>query len=613
MRNYAGEAELHPDVKRMLELSYADAETRGMPIEEGLVRLDKPGHTRQVAQLACCHEGRYTANAYAVGTLLGRIDEKQGLAMLSALAALQIADAGSEHYGGFRWYREESCVQDTNAAFFILMPLVTVRLTFPGALPSAHLEAIDRMLRLAAHWFGRECQEPQLYYPNKIMSDGALLLAIAGLLGDRLQLEKGIEFYGRWDEYTERRGWGWGENLSLVYQAVMLNALKAAVLVLEGTDGGSDDRLAARARLLAERLRRRMDELLAIVSFHDGEEFVPTIRSYNFDGRTRRDSLLWVLAGAMPLAAVRDRAFDLNQAAALLLFGGELAACRDARPPLPAPRVREDRIFDRSKSYTWIGQGVRLGTLNRFPVMPGSYQWPTWGLGWQSFPVSFSVRQEQVTFLRWRVDDGTHVRVHPAEGYSSAYLMPALFREEEMPDVRTACVQREGTAIVLRGMGGVRNKAAAIADEWVAHRYKGDIERIRTDDREWYVFRYAEASVAVTPLLGIAAGCRERGPLPVRVLREEGRVLLRQTLYDGEAQRLDHPLLETGWAVVCVDRAADRASLSGLLADVRIADRVVHDHEVPREPYTLIRDIEVQVPGSPPISLRVDPLADGRG
>lgn len=101
-------------------------------------------------------------------------------------------------------------IQDSNAAFFILMPLVAVRLSSPGVFPASHLESMQRMFRHAAAWFSRECRNPELFYPNKTMSDGAMLLAVAHFLGEPAYLQTATAYFKRWEEYTARRGWGWG-------------------------------------------------------------------------------------------------------------------------------------------------------------------------------------------------------------------------------------------------------------------------------------------------------------------------------------------------------------------------------------------------------------------
>lgn len=66
------------------------------------------------------------------------------------------------------------------------------------------------MFSHAAAWFSRECRTPELFYPNKTMSDGAMLLAIAHFLGEPEYLQTATAYFRRWEEYTVRRGWGWG-------------------------------------------------------------------------------------------------------------------------------------------------------------------------------------------------------------------------------------------------------------------------------------------------------------------------------------------------------------------------------------------------------------------
>lgn len=170
--------------------------------------------------------------------------------------------------------------------------------------------------------------------------------------------------------------------------------------------------------------------------------------------------------------------------------------------------------------------------------MPGSYQHPTWGLGWQSFPVSFSVKDQQVSYLRWYVDDSTAVRTHPAEDYRTAYLMPALFAKPLYPEVKTRSAQQANALVVVRSMTRLHNRAAEIADEWVIHRYDGEVERVvnAAGDREWLVLRYPGCAVAVTALSGICAGAEARAAQPVTVVREEGRIRLRRPLF-----RRQHP------------------------------------------------------------------------
>jgi hypothetical protein len=581
-----------------MEHSFAAAANEAV-VEEGLIRYDRPGHTRQMAQMTACHEGRYSAGYYAYGTLLGKLDHEAGLQMLKAIAELQITDAAHLQYGGFRWYREETEIQDSNAAFFILMPLVTARLCCPEAFPPEHAAAMDRMLAHAAVWFSGECREPQLYYPNKTMSDGAMLLAAAVLSRQEEYIGEGIRFFRRWEDYTGRRGWGWGENISLVYQGVMMNALRIAVMVLR-----------EREPSLAGQLDRRMEELKEILRFHAGEELVPSIRSYNFQGETTRRSLLWAIAGVSGLEEAVDKALNLNELATLLLFGDELAAGVPEASRQPVPRTRCERVFDDAYSYSWIGRNVRLGTLSRFPVIPGSYQWPNWGLAWQSFPASFSVKDRQVSYLRWYVDLGDEVRTHPGTNYKQSYLKPSLFHESYYPEIETRAAQSGRAALVVRSMGGVNHRVREIADEWLIQRFDGKLLTFHTEEggREWTVLAYPHAAVAITALTGITARSEERAFVKLEAVRDGDALRLRQVLYSGsEAGVLIHPRLESGWAVVALDTADSAEQIQEALEAVRITDRLMDDREVPRMPYTLQRRLACSLGDAEEAVLELDP------
>ncbi|WP_438444337.1 hypothetical protein [Gorillibacterium sp. sgz5001074] len=567
-------------------------------LEMGLVRYDRPGHTRQMAHMAYCHEGRYSAGYYAFGTLLGKLDHAEGLKILEALEALQIADPDHPQYGGFLWYREEREIQDSNAAFFILMPLVTVRLCRPDAFPSEHLERIDRMLSRAVVWFSHECREPQIYYPNKILSDGAMLLAVAVFSKDEKYIREAVSFFERWEDYTERRGWGWGENISLVYQSVMMNALRIAVRALEG-----------RFPELAGKLCARMEELKRLLRFHNGEEFVPTIRSYNFQGETVRKSTLWAIAGVSSFEEYREHVFNLNDLVGLLLFEEELERAMTPMEAPQVPRTLVEKVFDQSWSTSWIGESLRVGSINRFPILPGCYQWPTWGLGWQSFPVSFSVREHQVSHLRWFVDNGEGVRTHPMENYHVGYLKPALFLEPIYPDVRTRSSQSGALLLVVRSMDRLNNRVAELADEWVVPRFGGEVLTLTTEagTRTWTVLRYPHAAVAITALSGIAAGGEERTAVPLEVVKEADRIRIRQVLYRGSDGHLQCRRVEAAWAVAGVDRGMSLEELQAYLDTLTIDDRTVVDREVPRTPDAMPRRCSILVHGVEEAVLVADP------
>lgn len=596
----------------------------GIQFDAGLARQNGPGHTLEAAPLSACHPGRLTSDYYAASVAAGVLDPTGGEQMLRAIEPLQVIEPDHPKLGCFRWYREESAIRDTNAAFFTLVPLATVRLCCPDHIPVEHVPIIDDLLRRSIPWFAAECREPSLHYPNKIVSDGALLLSIATILGDGELQAQAVAFFERWHDYTVRRGWGWGENISLVYQMVIFKALQLAIRALDASDTGD----GPQERALRDALAGHMNELVQIARFHDGQEYVPTIRSYNFEGHVVCPSPVWDLAGV----GLRDAAGRpaLGDIVANVLFDGRPLTDEPNRPSVP--RVREQRVFDASVSYSWIGEHVRLGSLTEFPVMPGCYQWPTWGLGWQCFPVSYSVDHEQVGFLRWSVSERGKHRFHPTEDKATTYLDPALFGESWYPYVFTRCAQERSLLLAYRVMAGVHNQASVISDEWIVPRFAGDVTEL--DDatgRRWVALRYPNSTLLFTALAGVrfnpgggtpevagagpAGGWAARGPMKITVHRDAGTIRLEQRLYEGAEQFVHHPWLESVWCVIAVDGSllgqtrgtGHETALRDTLNPVRIDDRSYTDQEVSRSGSAEFRDIAVDDGRGQSVRLTIDP------
>ncbi|XHR31156.1 MAG: hypothetical protein ACFUZC_11490 [Chthoniobacteraceae bacterium] len=574
--------------------------------DAGFARQNERGHTVEVTHLPFCHEGRGTAIWYSILTLMGGLTPAHGLEIIEAIGSLQVRDKNSPHYGGFRWYREETEVHDTNAAFFILMPLVVMMRYRSAMIPEPQRAIIARMLQSATDWFAGECEHPALYYPNKILSDGAMLIAIATLTHNEEARAKAIAFFLRWNDYTDRRGWGWGENASLNYLAVILCALKLAA-----------DCLDARDAELRQTMEARIATLLDYVRFHDGQEFVPTIRSYNFQGNPTRTSLVNNIAGIAGngLAEIENlNSWDaLN---ALLLFEQRIFTNdadyrrRGLGNRQVVPRTRIEHIFDKSSAHTWIGRFARIGSIDRFPVMPGSYQNRTWGLGWQSFPVSFLVEGEQVSFLRWHVIHNGIARTHPAEGFHDAYLSSSLFAEDQCPEVETRCNQSGNILACIRSMTGISNRVSEIADEWFIQRFSGSVhEHVANpegDARPWIILDFGKAAVAVTGLLGLTANDDRRKPARIVVQREKECLKLRQVLFEGEEQVVCKERIEAAWLVVLLDEPGSSAP-QDFLPRLTISERSLADGEVPRNASGEIREITVAIDGEFRLGMRTDP------
>lgn len=578
-------------VQRWKELSIGDR------LSTGGFRMSRPGHTREVADLPVCHSGVIAAKYYAAGMILGTLTPDEGEAILRELEALQEKEPG-RRYGCYRWYREETQIADTNGAFFITMPLLQLCVFAAEKVPPKHREYLTSMFRRSLVWFERECGDPQNHYSNKVLSDGAALSALAYLTHDAQAAEKAVRFCRQWNDYTETRGWGWGENVSPHYTEVILDALLLIGVTLYPAD-----------RDMAMKMSRWYHEIIRTVRFHGEKTFVPAIRSYNFPGRdgnvsenTGCPSMLCYKAGVDgDLLSRVDRDEDAealcNYAMAWLIYEEKLSARAGEEQAWlyrelfavenePEVSVRKERVFDGAVAYTWKGERLRLGSLNCFPVIRGCYQFPTWGLGWQSMPLAFLAEGEQMGYARFRVDDGQILRTHPAYDRHSAYLSPALFGDAYLPAVRTSSTQNENALVAVRTMENVCNHVKLIADEWVIHRFRGEV----WECGEWKCLIYPDCCAAILPLGGFDAAGENLSDRTCEILREGDALILRKILFAGDAgERLTCARLECGWAVLAFDGIHEKEELRKLLGEYRLEEAYGTDHQLPRVQTAQIR------------------------
>jgi len=480
-------------------------------LDNGMVRTDTQPHTRDIEALPSACSGPFTGSYYFLCKYYDvSVD---GETLLAEIAKLQDVDEKSPTYGCCRWYREEPCIRDTNAAFFVLLPIIEALLFCGEKISNREREILSPVIERATVWFARECEERGYHYPNKIMSDGALLLALAKLGVNHELRKKAYDFWNGWIVYTEKYGWGWGENTSKVYTGIMISALDVALSCLDADE-------ALYAKLFG--LRKRLRDYRA---FHGEDyEFVPSIRTYNFQG-------LAVTGSAHGASVMSPYQRLANQLA------GQLAP-----QYTPAPfgdKFHKEHIFGNSCAFTYKGEKIRLGTINQFPVMPGSYQNEgSWGLGWQSMPVSVLALNHETSFLRFASVAGGKLRTHPAMDKHSAFLDNALFGDENIPDVFTLSNQRENMAVVVRTMSHIANQCAYLADEWYMQHFDGEIKAYNG----WVILDYGDCMFAVKALNG-----------EINVIRDGEKVKLAQVLYEGEEKLLTKRRLTTAWAVAVFD------------------------------------------------------------
>ncbi|WJH35487.1 hypothetical protein N6H14_05530 [Paenibacillus sp. CC-CFT747] len=142
------------------------------------------------------------------------------------------------------------------------------------------------------------------------------------------------------------------------------------------------------------------------------------------------------------------------------------------------------------------------------------------------------------------------VRTHPAESYPHGYLNPALFGDPPYPEVETRCAQEGNALLAVRSLTGLHNQAEEIADEWIVHRFRHQVETVEIKNSDgarhrWLLLRYPEVTVALTALQGIVSNGTSAATAEGELEWEQdeaGTLRIRRILYRGKNARWYTPV-----------------------------------------------------------------------
>ena len=553
--------------------------------EVHLVQTAGP-HEKPIAHLAETHSGPQTAQYLLAAFLLERTDVPVDR-ILDALEGLLDTDSSSEHFGSFRWYLESPGVVDSNAGFFVTTPLALIHLLYRDRLAEGTRNRLESLLRAAVPCFMRRAAEPGMFYPNAHLGDCVVLLALGSCLDDKEAIERGRQTCLETLEYWSRRGWGWGEDHSAAYGQLL--AAQLWMVLFLAPKGELHD--------LAEHL---LSHLIEFFDFHDGCEPVPAIRSYNQDGRIRSPNFVQWLLGRQAEGP------EAPWHAAAFLLGGR----QEFRAKPPVPRSVERPLFNGCHSTSYVGEHARLGTISRYPEMTESYMTDTWGLGWQSFPVSFIAADHDHGFLRWINRDGDGVvRAHPTMekyDFESRCLFPRLSFH---PQVITVSHQVGNAAIVLREIHRLHTNLEWLEDRWVIRNFSGRLIGPRGPwngrdaewvDPGWLALEYDSLAMGIYPLLCKRAGDQKGAPPAVRVQTDGDALNLSIRLAEHDGGEFMAKFLCGGWCIVLAESLEQ-------LEEWRVTDRLYLDGEQARPEFELVRSVELAGPLGK-MHLRRDPL-----
>ena len=210
----------------------------------GLWTRHGAGHTAPVAEAERMHPGTTAAARLVSAALVDRLGELDAAAVLGALRQMQVTDGGNRH-GCLKWYWEEPRPVDTNAAFFTGLNLIMLRMAFPEQVEGLDAEAretLDNILRDLSVWFDHTLERPSRYYPNKYMGDLVCRWLLIEALGQQTQRDRVAEEMLESARYWQQENWGWGEHMSNIYAAVLLD--QTSVLLMLSEDLPEDVRRA---------------------------------------------------------------------------------------------------------------------------------------------------------------------------------------------------------------------------------------------------------------------------------------------------------------------------------------------------------------------------------
>lgn len=516
-------------------MDFSKESFKKIKLENGLIRINAQPHTKDIEALTTCCPGQDAGAYYLIAKHFDETIECEEI--LTELAKLQDTDEASDTYGCMRWYREEPVIRDTNGAFFVLRHIAAAFRLYPEKISEAERSIMLPVFERAAVWFARQCKAHGYFYPNKIMSDGGLLAMIAEITENEAALDEARDFWLDWLSYTDDYGWGWGENTSRCYSVIMTDALNFAIL-------GMKNDIDLRSRLLEKR-----NELLSYRAFHGDYEYIPSIRTYNFNGLTNQNA-----------TEQKDDYFSIAHAIVT-------ESAPEYTPPKEHDVFHKEHIFADSYAYTYKGENIRLGTINKFPVMPGCYQNEEWGLGWQSMPVSVLAKKHETGFLRFITETGGKYHAHPALDKHSCYLFNRLFEDENIPDCFTVSKQVMNTAVIVRGMYHIANKTSYIGDEWYFQHFAGEFSRYK----DWYVLNYGDCVLAIQPLGSDA-----------EVTLDGEKIRISQVAYSGEDKLVSKRKWIAAWAVVALDSAENyRTELDKITASYEVISDLRYPRIIP--------------------------------
>lgn len=445
----------------------------------GLWQKPGPGHVASTKKLKIVHAGPDAAGKLLAAVRLNVLHEIDSEKVLRALRDLQWKKKDDYCFGCMKWYSEENDIGDSNAAFFIGMKLIILRIRYYERLTPVGQQLLDEILPGLNVWFRNTIRNAEIYYPNKYLGDLVCKWLLMELLGKSEEDDFVIDMMYKAAHDWQNHHWGWGEHLSDGYSNVCLGELSVLLLM---------------SKQLPEDLRRvyqdLTNELLDIEDAFGDAPRVPTLRSYAF-------------LEPKPHKNFRDSIAPENEvlySSGMIDLGPILHECgwHEAMPPRKKqPRNIHIPCYGGNMANAHMEDDIRLGSMSHFPIMP-SADHPTWGLSWQCFPAVMSRGMTDWGFLQWETLEGGKLRAHPANGGPFAHI-PKTLSDAIMPPVtgETFSLQRGSDVLIFRIMRCIPQSLEMITDRFRLLATTADVEESCQDDWHQLLLHYPGRDVSV--------------------------------------------------------------------------------------------------------------------
>ncbi len=423
------------------------------------------GHTKAVVNLPRSHCGTTSFVRLLIAAQTDKLGELDVMKILQGVKQTQISSG--QDAGEFLWYLEENHVEDNHATFFNGLAMCAIYGGHLEQFTKEERELIGDMLQATYPIFIRHVRHFNRHYPNEYLGD----LVCAWLIGEwfgmpdedrKMLLDEFVLLERLW----HKNGWGWGEHLSDTYGCICLDELSLILLLAK--------QLTNEAK---KSLQNLFSELLEIDDLFQGGPRVPAIRQYAFlippEGLHYRAMIKPVPKNAMLEHYTPAVGSRLPTCAVPLQTPTGDAMSVDNSPEVWLPmgatfyKLGWDKIATPKKKFSagsykiecingqaqiYINESIRIGTTEQFPLIPQA-EHLTYGLAWQSFPVSVWTPGKEWIYMQWETSERDKTYHQPAENKYTGKFNPAITQLTNPPIIgKTYSIAENDNFLILRVM-----------------------------------------------------------------------------------------------------------------------------------------------------------------